>query len=286
MNILLNEHYERIAGVIETLEPDIVNLVETTSLDGLEHLVNILHEKGLNTYKAYHIKGNDPTGKDISFISKIEPDQIDGKHIRKFYSKNLNGKWRAKYKWIKSNGDEIEDDTSITKNAVYCFTIGSHKLGFLGLHLKAIPDNPKANGQRTGQSIIAQTIIKDEIVGRGYKPIVLGDINDFDPHVADRDDSSDTQTNVLSNLKDYDSIQAGFELINVAKEIARKKDRYTAHYDKNHNDIPEANEPMTMIDHILIHKDLEPNIERVFIDHGHGAQTSDHWPIVLDMVLE
>jgi endonuclease/exonuclease/phosphatase family metal-dependent hydrolase len=43
---------------------------------------------------------------------------------------------------------------------------------------------------------------------------------------------------------------------------------------------------MTMIDHILIHKDLMPKVKKVFIDHGHGSQVSDHWAVVVDLVLD
>ena len=96
----LNEHFERIAGVIETLEPDIVNLVEATSKDAVEHLVAILHAKGLTDYKAYHIEYNDTgTKQDIAAITKLTPDTIDGKKIRKFYSSQAGQRWREQYSW-------------------------------------------------------------------------------------------------------------------------------------------------------------------------------------------
>ncbi len=83
----LKEHYERIAGIIETLEPDIVNLVEVTSAEGVQYLVDILHAKGLVDYKGFHIQSNDSgTRQDVAPISKREPDIVDGKRIRKFYS--------------------------------------------------------------------------------------------------------------------------------------------------------------------------------------------------------
>ena len=283
----LKEHYERIAGIIETLEPDIVNLVEVTTQEGVGYLVAILHEKGLTDYKGFHIESSDSsTRQDVALISKRTPDTIDGKHIRKFYSRNRNGRWRADYTWKTAGGVSRHHHTSISKNAVYCFTIDGHKLGFLGLHLKAFPDNAKANGQRTGQSIVAQRIIREEIVARDYMPVLLGDLNDYDPDVPDRDDSKNTNTDVLSSLKNYDDALPGPELVNAAAKIARVFDRYTSHYDKNNNCVPDEGEPMTMIDHILIHKDLLPSVRRVFIDHGHGGQTTDHWPVVVDLELE
>src|SRR5688572_468624 len=40
-------HIERVAHLIETLNPDILNLVEVTSKEAVDRLVEILHEKGL-----------------------------------------------------------------------------------------------------------------------------------------------------------------------------------------------------------------------------------------------
>ena len=52
--------------------------------------------------------------------------------------------------------------------------VGGHKLGFLGLHLKAIPDDEYSNAQRGGQAEIARQIVRAQIVPQGYLPIVLG----------------------------------------------------------------------------------------------------------------
>jgi exonuclease III len=40
-----------------------------------------------------------------------------------------------------------------------------------------------------------------------------------------------------------------------------------------------------MIDHILVHRDLEPAIRRAFICHATGLDTSDHFPVVVDLDL-
>jgi endonuclease/exonuclease/phosphatase family metal-dependent hydrolase len=283
----LNEHLERIAGIIETLQPDIVNLVEVTTKAGVDRLVAILHEKGSTDYKGFHIESYDNiTGQDVGLVSKYTPDVIKGAYIRNFYSTGQHSEWRADYTWKTARGVTKHDHTSISKNAVYCFTIDGHKLGFLGLHLKADPDSAEANGQRTGQSRVAQKIIREEIVARGYIPIVLGDFNDYDPDVPDRDDTCSTKSKVLSYLKDYNTTLRGPELVNAAVKITRVFDRYTSHYDLDDDRVPDEGEPMTMIDHILIHKKLLPAVRRVFIDHGHGGQTSDHWPVIVDLELE
>jgi endonuclease/exonuclease/phosphatase family metal-dependent hydrolase len=283
----LNEHYERVAGVIESLEPDVVNLVEVTTREGVDYLVDILHEKGLTDYKGYHIENKDPsTGQDVALVSRMEPEQVGGQRLRIFYSRHAGEKWREPYTWTTAGGVQKHGTTSVTKNVVYFFDVDGHKIGFLGLHLKAIPDNKKANAQREAQARVAAKIIREEIAAKGYVPIVLGDLNDYDSDVPDRDDTSSTLTDVLATIKNYDLTQPGNELVNAAGKISRVFDRYTSHYDKNHDGIPDENEPMTMIDHVLIHKSLMPDVDRVFIDHGHGSQTSDHWPVVVDLTLD
>src|SRR5688572_23963779 len=72
-------HLERVAHLIETLNPDILNLVEVTSKEAVDRLVKILHEKGLTEYRGYHIDGNDPfTAGDVALITKFPPDEVDG----------------------------------------------------------------------------------------------------------------------------------------------------------------------------------------------------------------
>lgn len=285
-NDRLGEHYERIAGVIEVLNPDIMLLVEVTTKESLDRLVDILREKGLTDYEGYHIESDDTgTGQDICFLSKIAPTAIGGQKIRKFFSADATGEYRESYTWTTAGGATMMDDTSVSKNAVCCFDIGGTKIGFLGLHLLANPTGFKQNAQRGAQAKVAQKIIRKAILDSGYTPVVLGDINDFDPDVPDRDDGSSTVTNVLRTLKDYDSGNAGDELVNVSGLIARKKDRYTAHFDKNDNGDYDDSDPMTMIDHILLHESLMTSVKRVFIDHGHALGTSDHFPVVVDLVL-
>ena len=68
-------HFEKVASVIETLEPDILNLVEVTSAAGVQLLVDILHEKGMDDYRGYHVDSKDSfSGFDVALISRIEPD--------------------------------------------------------------------------------------------------------------------------------------------------------------------------------------------------------------------
>jgi len=275
--------FERVAAVVEALNPDVLNLVEVTSREGVDYLVKILHEKGLTDYRGYHVDNNDGfTSMDVALISKIAPDEVEGQPIRTFYSERDDPTWRQSYRASGRNGN---NNTGIARHAVYLLTVGDYKLGFLGLHLKSNPSSDSANAKRTAQVEVAKRIIHQEIVGRGYLPIVLGDINDYDPDVPDRDETRSTQTEVLRTLKNFDTQRAGPELENVAKRIPRQADRYTSVWDRNENGVRDPYDALTMIDHILLPKALMPHVRRAFIFHSVALETSDHRAVVVDLML-
>lgn len=278
--------FERVAAVIEAINPDVLNLIEVTSKDSVDLLVKILHEKGLTEYEGYHVESNDSfTSMDVALISKYPPDEIDGQAIRTMWSEDDDPTWRETYRVVGRSGRASNRNGSISRNAVYLITIEGYQLGFLGLHLKSNPSDNAANAQRSAQAKIAQRIIRQEITGRGYLPIVLGDLNDYDPDVPDRDETRDTVTTVVKDLKDFDSEQAGDELVNIAKLIPRQADRYTSFWDRNENGARDPYDVFTMIDHILLPKELMPTVKRAFIFHSVDLQTSDHRAVVVDLLL-
>lgn len=279
------QHHERVADVIEVLRPDILNLPETTSKESVDLLIEILHEKGLTDYKGYHVDSNDSfTGMDVALITRLDPDVIDGKAIRTYFSGGDDPTWRQAFSFTE-DGNRQTRTASISRNSVYFFTVAGRKLGFIGLHLKSNPDDVYSNARRTAEAQVARRIIRGEIVKRGYLPIVLGDLNDYDPDVEDRDDSRSTVTDVIASLKDYDSEQPGPELVNVAERITRVADRYTSHWDWNENGADDPQDVHTMIDHILLPAELMPYVERAFIAHCVSLETSDHFPVVVDLKL-
>lgn len=278
--------FERVAAVIEAINPDILNLVEVTSKESVDLLVKILHEKGLTDYRGYHVNSHDTyTSMDIALISKIAPDKIDGESIRTMFSKTSDPTWRETYQTVGPTGKKSNRNGSLSRNSVYLLDIDGYKLGFLGLHLKSNPSDESANAQRSAQARIAQRIIRQEIVGRGYLPVVIGDINDYDPDVPDRDEERSTVTTVVKDLKDYDSKQPGDELVNVAKLMPRQADRYTSFWDRNENGVRDPYDVFTMIDHILLPKEIMPYVQRAFIFHSISLDTSDHRAIVVDLLL-
>ncbi len=280
------EQFERVAAVIEAINPDVLNLVEVTSKASVDLLVEILHEKGLTDYRGYHVENNDGfTSMDVALISKIKPTPVDGQPIRTMYSKRDDPTWRQAYQVKTKAGGTSNRNASISRNAVFLLEIEGYKLGFLGLHLKSNPSNDDANALRASQAKIAQRIIHQEIVGRGYLPIVLGDLNDYDPDVPDRDEKRSTRTTVLRDLKNFDQQHPGDELANVARLIPRQADRYTSFWDRNENRARDPYDVFTMIDHILLPVELMPFIQRAFIFHCVDLETSDHRAVVVDLVL-
>ena len=280
------QHLERVAHLIETLNPDVLNLVEVTSKEAVDEVVKILHEKGLTDYRGYHIDSNDTfTALDVAAITKYPLDEVDGRTIRTYYSGGDDPTWREGFQFRGRNGETIRQNTSLSRNSAYFITIGGYKLGFLGLHFKSDPQDDYSNAKRMGEVRVAQRVLRGEITKRGYLPIVLGDLNDYDPDVPDRDTKRDTSTTALRDMKDFDSERPGPELVNVAERIKRQADRYTSHWDWNENRAHDPADVYTMIDHILLAKELMPHVTRAFICHTIALDTSDHYAVVVDLRL-
>jgi endonuclease/exonuclease/phosphatase family metal-dependent hydrolase len=279
-------HLERVANLIETLQPDILNLLEVTSNEAVEHLVQILHDKGLTEYRGFHVESGDKfTGFDVALVTRLAPDAVEGQSIRCILSPPGDLTWRANYSFVDEAGKLQEKETAVARHAIYYFQVRGIRIGLLGLHLKANPNDRYSNSRRTAESLICQRIIQKEIVDRGYLPIVLGDLNDYDPDVPDLDDTRNTQTTVLANLKNYDASSKETELFNPALLIERLADRATSHWDRNENDMADSEDVFTMIDYVLLPKAFRSAVQRMFVCRVSDLKTSDHWPVVVDMDL-
>ena len=308
-------HLEHVAAVIETLAPDVVVMPEVVSREGVEAIVNLLHAKGLANYRGYHVDGRDKfSGFDVAILSRIEPDEVSGRRIHIFVptgakraakrprddagaaeepstdahdplAEGGEGWMRRSYTHVDDRGVTRHEEAVLQRHAAAYFTVCGRKIGLLGLHLKSNPSDVGSNAQRMAETAIAQEIVRREIVSRGYLPIVLGDINDYDPDVPMADSNRRTRTTVLHDLKDYDASTAGDELVNAARFIPRVADRYTSHWDFNENGAADSDDVFTMIDHVLVHRDLVPAITRVHVCHAIDLDISDHFPVVVDFDL-
>jgi endonuclease/exonuclease/phosphatase family metal-dependent hydrolase len=312
-------HLEHIAAVIETLAPDILVMPEVVSRAGVDAVVELLHAKGLAEYRGYHVDGRDKfSGFDVAIVARREPDRLHDRPIHIFVPTGnkrstkaasdssspaaasgvetadalptttpaLDEAWmRRAYSEVDSRGATRTEQAVLQRHAVAYFTVCGRKIGLLGLHLKSNPSDAGSNAQRMAETAIAREIVRREIVARGYTPIVLGDINDYDPDLPMADSTRRTRTTVLHDLKNYDDTAAGDELVNAALFIPRVADRYTSHWDFNENGAADSDDVFTMIDHVLVHRDLVPAITRAFICHAIDLDVSDHFPVVVDFDL-
>ena len=291
-------HLERVAAVIAAVDPDILVLSEIASAEPAAALAAILREKELGAFRVHHVDGKDRfTGFDVAFLSRLPADLIDGVTVRLFApEKNprradvLAGEaelpWTAeRYSEPQDDGSSREEIAVLKRHAVGCFTVQGRKLGLVGLHLKSNPSDPGANAQRAAEVEIVRRIVCRELLPRGYLPIVLGDINDYDPDVPMADRERTTQTAVLRNLRDIDPRQPGEELVNAAAAIPRVADRYSSHWDYNENGAADPEDVFTLIDHILLDRRLAEGLRRASICHASGLGASDHFPVVVDIDL-
>jgi len=123
--------------------------------------------------------------------------------------------------------------------------------------------------------------------GEGYSVVTLGDLNDFDPTIKDAADSVPI-SQVLDILRDPVPSKAGDELINVASYVKTRSDVYSNWYDRNVDCNPDPGE-FTLIDHLLISKDLVEYVDEGYMDHSYPALCrtieSDHWPVIVKLNL-
>ncbi|NBP88040.1 MAG: endonuclease/exonuclease/phosphatase family protein [Planctomycetia bacterium] len=152
------------------------------------------------------------------------------------------------------------------------------------VHLFAPAKMPRLKAVQAGQDALPWTAER-EILPRGYLPIVLGDLNDYDPDVPMADDYRTTQTEVLRHLKDINPEAEGIELVNAAQFMPRIADRFSSHWDYNENGAADGDDVFTLIDHILLDQRFVPGLRRAFICHASSLEVSDHFPVVVDLDL-
>jgi endonuclease/exonuclease/phosphatase family metal-dependent hydrolase len=154
----------------------------------------------------------------------------------------------------------------------------------MGVHLLAHPDDRGRTARREVQARIAADIARREIADKGYRTVVMGDFNDFDPDVEGPEGFPRGDRNVLRLVKDFDPARKGPELFNAAGRIAAPAARFSAYWDKNRNGRREDREPVSLIDHILLDNALSRRLVKVDIPHAaHDGTTSDHWPVIVEL---
>lgn len=270
----LAAHRRALADILAKVGADIVCVQEATTRAALEHLAAEPALRPLR-YRVLHVESEDRgTGQDVAFLvaPRVRLDSSGGAVIRRF-ADTLAGRPAA------PRNDPRRQ--RLTKHALVC--LESPRVCLLGLHLLAHPDHPGRTAQRETQARIAAHIVRTEIAGKGYAPIVLGDLNDFDPDVPGTPETGNPKRRTLALVKDYDATRPGNELFNAAKRVEPGA-RYASWWDKNRNKRRDSTDPVSLIDHVLIDRSLETRVRKVAIRHDlHDGSVSDHWPVVVEL---
>jgi exonuclease III len=276
------KHLKYVSKVIDKLNPDIINFCEIEGCDELNMLKNTLITSNFyaNYYNTYLKKGTDTgTGQNVGILTKLDP------------SINLyRTEIKTNYPLIGSKcGYSGTGSTGVSKHFITEFKFNGMDVAFVSAHLLAIPTDPARCAQREGQAYVLQKSIK-QYIDSGYEVILLGDFNDYDGDVPDINNNMPI-SRVLKILKGFDPFSNTnvYELNSVAETIVQKE-RYSDWWDSDNDCSTNSQRDFSMIDHILVTKAIQNNIENAFIYHGYdeycGKMNSDHYPLVIDLFVQ
>jgi len=266
-------HMEYVQNIVDNIQPTLMNLCEVEGCYELGKLASLDTQ-----YYPYLIFGKDTsTGQNVGILSKITPVSPlarSEEHVEYPIPRSTCG-------YTGASGSQGVSKHYYTRillpNGLYALLIGVHFLAY--------PTDKTRCVEREAQAQVIQNIIvsmlskypNDEI-------IVLGDMNDFDEDVLDKNENFPISS-VLCILKgNCGNHSRQYTLYNVAEKASQDM-RYTDWWDSNTNCVSSANE-FSMIDHILISPNLFDYIKSVQFYHEYdeycGKYNSDHYPIIVD----
>lgn len=269
-------HMDYVSKVVKQLNPDIINFCEVEGCDELNILKDKLDD---DTYTPYLKKGTDTsTGQNVGMLTRVDP-LVNLYRTELKYSYPIPG---SKCGYTGSSGS-----SGVSKHYITEFKFNGYDIAFIAAHLLAIPTDPSRCAQREAQASVLQNVIFG-YVNKGYEVIMIGDFNDYDAQVLDMNSNKPT-SRVLDILKGYQGDLSGlYELHNVAEEIV-KEQRFSDWWDSDNNCNTASQQDYSMIDHILVTDTIRKNIANVYIYHGYdeycGKYNSDHYPVVIDLIL-
>jgi exonuclease III len=265
-------HLSYVSDVINTLNPDIINLCEVEGCDELNLLVDNLRN---NTYNPYLKKGTDTsTGQNVGLLTKIDPFvslyRTEDRYDYPIYGSNCG------YSGSGSSG--------VSKHYITEYKFNGFNIAMIGVHFIAIPTDPIRCAQREAQAQVIQNVVYDYVTN-GYEIIVIGDMNDYDAQVLDIN-SHIPKSQALEILKGLKGEKKGtYNLSNVAYRTNQEQ-RYSDWYDSDNNCATNSVKDFSMIDHILVTPNLNNKIINAYFYHGYseycGKMNSDHYPVVID----
>jgi len=246
----IEQQHQAVASVIARHAPDILCLQEVINEVAAKRLQKTLKGKGLQ-YDLHFLNSRDTyLEQDVVFLTNKSSGNI-----------------------TKIKASHPLDPVHPSKCVILTCLINGEKTALIGLHLKAVPTEPRAVAKREKQ---ADAVVKElnRLSSTGYATVVLGDLNDWDPIVPDADASEQATptSQALKKMKDY--VTGGEdELINSLKWVEPMKKRYT--YDHKGS--------KTVLDHILLPISWQDRVSGATIDHDRPDGASDHWPVILEL---
>ena len=270
-------HMQYIADAIQEYDPDILNLCEVEGCYELGQLNGLLG----NAYQTYLLFGTDTsTGQNVGLMTKWTPTA----NLQRSSATHT-------YPVVGSNCDYSGTGSSgVSKHYYTSFQMGDLTVYLIGAHLLAIPTEPSRCASREAQASVLQELIVSLLkTGSSSEVdiILMGDLNDYDGVVLDSNKDIPT-SNVLNILKGAAGDYAGAYTLETAAQKVAQSERYTDWWDPNGDCKSTANE-MSMIDHVLMTPNLLDKVVDVFMPHPYseycGTYNSDHYPIVVDMIV-
>lgn len=250
-------HRDRIAAVIRSLDADFVMLQEVEHIGVLESMINeSLPDMG---YTPVWVEGADTfTRQDVALLSRF-PIEAFGRTEER----------------VPVGG--TSDTYGVSKNLWVRISIEDRPLTLIGVHFLAQPDNLERASRREAQAEVIRNLVDTE-QAEGRLVVVLGDFNDFDPHIPDVKGSQPI-ARTLPIVQGAGRPQE--ELLHNVMRFVPQEVRYTNFWDRNRNQVADPGE-LSAIDHVLMPGELINAIVEVRYVHAFApGAVSDHWPILV-----
>jgi preprotein translocase subunit SecG len=286
-------HAKLVAAQIYRLNLDVLNLVEVESCSILSTVVNEvdrirkISKQIESTYNIYLKNGKDTaTGQNVALLSKFVPLSPGLSFNDSHISYPIAGS---------KCGYTFEKNTGVSKHYYAWINIPIDKNGLnltllvVGIHFKAIPNQPLSCAQREAQAMIIRDTIRTSLLQANLTPseanvIVMGDFNDYDNKTSDVSGNIPL-SRTLEILRDHEYLN----LVNVMDYVPLEK-RYT-HWWDNNNDLRINDGELSTLDHILVSENLMKYVSDIEIHNSDlypdgNLNISDHWPVSLTINLD
>jgi len=252
-------HRDGIARIIRMLDADVVMIPETENLGVLERMIaESLADLG---YTPHLVPGLDRfTGQNLGLLSRVPVEAVG--RINETVPVGVT-----------------DQRYGVSKNLWARVTLLGRPTTLVGVHFLAQPDNPERRPRREAQAEVIRAFVAQEAAA-GREVVVLGDFNDFDDAIRDRNHSRPI-SDVLAIVKRAGDGPAD-DLVNVLGDVPQAE-RFTSLYDRNNNDQIEEGE-LSAIDHILLSPGLYRLVRDVRYVHSHDPrEVTDHFPVVVTL---